>query len=339
MLVTMWLSWLDNKWLIPAVLLVCFSAVQGITVAVMGWLFLTIKPAPSRVLAVPILLFTLAMVLSAIFSISPAVSLPFILEWLAVLNIFYLAYTYNKPNDIVTAIFVATLILSLAAVTEFFIHDHGRLRSLTVNSNIAGILFAVFALITLHKHVPLLFVLGLNALLLTGSRGALLAVVAGLLVQRGRGWVLPAGLLFALGSGVLLLMRPNMFELHFEQYRYVFWGVSWDMLTNYPLFGAGLGTFGQFWVEAYPDRFPYTAAHSLWATIAGEMGLMGIFSAIWLAWSAYKLAPAGDYALENSVLTALFVHSLVDTPEPYILGMSAIFAALRLKEKVHHEEN
>ncbi len=177
---------------------------------------------------------------------------------------------------------------------------------------------------------------GLAALVVTQSRGALLAVLgaAGLLAGLDwivtRRWWLPA--LLALATGLGLLMGPSVAralpppppeERLTLAGRLPIWGATLRMLGRAPLAGVGLGNFQAVMARDEPDVLPRSPggashAHQLLLQVAADLGLVGLaaFTALYAlslraayrAWRCGERLGMGVFG----ALAAAGLHGLVD---------------------------
>ena len=99
-----------------------------------------------------------------------------------------------------------------------------------------------------------------------------------------------------------------------------------DMLSHYPVFGAGLSGFetrlGPFWNATHTDRFIYP--HNILLNFWVATGVLGVVAFAWLLLQAFRTSwagwrsPARDWApLHLGVFLALIgivAHGLVDVP-------------------------
>ena len=204
----------------------------------------------------------------------------------------------------------------------------------------------------------LLLLIFLPLLLLTGSRSGWLGFFVGsLVVGLGHWWhnhqaaittkdvgrlagvVVGAGLLLLL---LLILLRPDTLRLgegFSILYRGEFWGIAWGMWRERPWLGHGPDTFGSFFLFHNLNTPPATifrAAHSWWLSLLGETGLMGLGSAVlcwvllgrwlWAHRPPHHWSPPATALL--ATLAAFTVHATFDTPEPFILLITAIWLGL-----------
>jgi O-antigen ligase len=127
--------------------------------------------------------------------------------------------------------------------------------------------------------VPLLVLV--PSLLLTSSRGAWLAFLAGaavLAVARGgvrRGPIAAVGIA---GAGVLaaILVVTEDLQRFITENRWRYWEVAWADFRDHPWLGSGAGTFGDYWlVHRSTEAFSRTA-HSLYLQSLAELGPVGL---------------------------------------------------------------
>jgi hypothetical protein len=146
-----------------------------------------------------------------------------------------------------------------------------------------------------RRLVPLAVVLAplLLTLVLTGSRGALLAAVAGAAVAGAlaRGSLRAARTVFGAAAAALALALvlpagslADDLEAHVGP-RAWYWHVAWGDAAQAPAVGRGAGTFALSWAEEQPIPQNARDAHSLYLETLAELGLVG------LALLALALAP------------------------------------------------
>ena len=129
------------------------------------------------------------------------------------------------------------------------------------------------------------------AMLLTGSRGALLTLVIvlalGVMLSRRRLLVLPVviGLSFAIWAALPQQYKDRYSSVnHLQddasyQNRIISWEGGWQMFLTNPLTGMGIGNYtfangAKFWPGPGPRH--WLDAHSLYFKILGELGLVGV---------------------------------------------------------------
>jgi O-antigen ligase len=199
-----------------------------------------------------------------------------------------------------------------------------------------------------------------GAVVLSASRGAVLALVAalvlygGALVAQGRFGrpetavaavliLVALGLSFWLGVGPLaeklqaignVESEPSLFS------RVLGYRATIEMIRDFPLLGTGLGTFPQAWKHYYPSGTAavWHEAHNDYLQLFAEAGGAGfvIFVAAFAIFAWRYLLPgilngkeAESYAMHGVVvgIVAVALHSLVDFPLQ-IIGCAVLFVVL-----------
>jgi O-antigen ligase len=115
------------------------------------------------------------------------------------------------------------------------------------------------------------------ALLLTSSRGAWLATLAGagvLVVMRVDGnrgrWIRTA---VVVGAALALLVVST--RVSFGD-RADYWRVATADVADHPVLGSGAGTFDDYWLAHRPSAAYARDAHSLYLETAAELGVLGL---------------------------------------------------------------
>lgn len=112
-----------------------------------------------------------------------------------------------------------------------------------------------------------------SALVLSGSRGAVIALAIGLLalgrLSRGPAFAYP----LVVVAGVALALA-TAFALGSERERY--WPVALAQAKGAPLHGTGAGTFARAWLRERPAPLLARDAHGLYVETLGERGLVGL---------------------------------------------------------------
>lgn len=240
----------------------------------------------------------------------------------------------------------------------------------TAHSNVMGgnivllLLFGPLLLLFDWKQIPpwqkllftVVFALMLAVLLLTQSRGALIALMASLpliiALRWKKGWlifpILVVGLAAALWrwplDEILDWMSANV-KVGGIQGRMEIWSRGLAMVRDFPLTGTGMGTFPDMAEILYPFesfadwRVPHV--HNLILQVAIDVGIPGLvawlailLNIIWISWRLFRkgmrenhrwLAGFGGALLCSQVI--LLVHGIVDDvtwgvrPEPILWGV------------------
>ena len=194
---------------------------------------------------------------------------------------------------------------------------------------------------------------GLLVLLLTQSRGGVVGLLGAALTglwsvrkqigRRQRAVLIGLLLLAVVGGGLVLLQRGFDPSAGSDEVRLECWRVAFVVMRKHPLLGSGPGTFGQQLIR-YRDplrlREEFAHAHSMYFTVAAEMGWLGLLAAGWLA-EAFIAAlrrgasPGAGFTLDRASIAGLAgwgVHGLVDSflDKPAISLLAFLLAALVL---------
>jgi O-antigen ligase len=193
-----------------------------------------------------------------------------------------------------------------------------------------------------HKRIlRIVTILLFVTLILTFSRGGLLALIGGLATFLGiRAIQHPAftsrispkaigGIAVTLAIGVMALFVAITLPYAIgksDEGRLDMWQSAVEMTIDHPITGVGTGLYGR----AYRDyrnplvgRDKLAAAHNLYLNISSELGLLGIIVGGWLAWiilqsslQTWKNAKGHNQHLRVEgmfvALVALAIHSTVD---------------------------
>ena len=130
--------------------------------------------------------------------------------------------------------------------------------------------------------------LSLAAIVLSGSRGGMLALAAvcgaGLLVANRRGLILlavvaAAGAMFV-AAPERILSRWTSESLTTGTGRTLIWGNGLRILLQRPVTGVGIGNFywatGETYTESARETTRYRGAHNTWLQVGAETGLLGL---------------------------------------------------------------
>ncbi len=192
--------------------------------------------------------------------------------------------------------------------------------------------------------VGFLLSLMIGAMLLSGSRGGLLSFAGGMICLMGLAYsrrllrttavlvlslvLLSAGIAMLLGHEILLSRVQTLTVLEQERsfhFRYGVWKDTVDLFLDFPLLGAGLGTFSHIFpqYQTMPSKFLFTHAENDYVQLLAETGLTGgmlifclggmFFGTVLKAWKKRQarwsiiLTASGVSAMLSIVL-----HSVVD---------------------------
>ena|SRR3989338_1671136 len=176
------------------------------------------------------------------------------------------------------------------------------------------------------------------AVVFTRSKGALIALVAGiavffLLIARRK--VLAAGALIVIAAigifvvkgsfnlrGIATVQGGDSVSVRLTQYR-----ETWEMLKDHPFTGAGLRGYqtamAPYHAQKYIEIFMYP--HNIFLTVWSELGLIGLIAFVWviiqfckISFHSTQLTNSQTHKLINyatiAAMSALLVHGFVDVP-------------------------
>ena len=180
-----------------------------------------------------------------------------------------------------------------------------------------------------------------SALVLTESRGTVLALVAGLAVFALTRTRHPAALA---GVGLTLLAVVAAAAVAVDRAlgsRVDYWRVAWREYEANPVLGSGAGTFHRYWEQA---AMPVSVrdAHSLYLETLAELGPVGlglVVVALGLPLVAFALAPRDAAAgIAASAYAAFLVHAGLDwdweMPAVTLAGFACAAAVLVTPRRV-----
>lgn len=192
-----------------------------------------------------------------------------------------------------------------------------RINGLVFNPNPFGMFMAITAILSAgllrnrSSYRPALWVLLVAALLcvwISGSRGAILIFITGLVVlfppaSRTYRLLYLGGA--ALAAAVFLYFGLQATDMHSDSERMIALSFSLEKIRTAPWIGWGIGAY-----ENLPDRVGPNAPHNMWLDLAVSSGLIalagGLLSAVLLIVRLYRQRqPAAQLAL------AIFVAALV----------------------------
>lgn len=305
------------------------------------------KPRPSdRWIAATLALFVGAAALSGISGVLPSVSLPQV-ALLAVVVAFLLA-TYLRRwvgQEVVTGdlalVFTLGSVTSLAGLAAYTlgyapaIADYGRFQGLLTNANYAGMVAAItigvgVTSVPTRKHLILTLAgIGVSsaALVLSGSRGALLAIVVALvavaLSKAQRKSVIPIAFFGSIAAIVTFALRPSIVGDLTEafgrnqQASDITSGraeIYADLINNWtqaPLLGTGYRTTEVISRDG-------AAGHNIYLSVLTETGVVGALIVLALLIAVVAGSPRhGSSAL---VKGAVIVVAVMELTESSILG-------------------
>lgn len=311
------------------------------------------KPAEARRSDRNVVLFLILFAVAALAtnstSLTPSATLPQTLL-LAGMTAF-LIFTYRRrwiSKDVIRGdaamVFLVILAVHLTAVASVllgqswaFDPDYGRFRGLFSNANYAGMMSAIGIAVGLYllrvraRRFPVLasMLVLLVALLMSGSRGSLLAVVVGLLVlmlsRAGRMVVVPLGVLAGIATLFAVLIDPKVFD---GLDKFFFRDATSPDLTSgrlgiyermlllfaqSPFTGTGYRS-----TEALSPGASGLAGHNIYLTVLTETGLFGALFFLCLAIAVFAASRAGKVG--RPLIVVVVTISAAEVTESSIYG-------------------
>lgn len=194
------------------------------------------------------------------------------------------------------AVLAATFVLSAwALIDKLAGHAPSRLEGPIGYTNGLGLVAATGMLLAvgLARRRPALLAtvaVFLPTLYLTYSRGAWLALIAGLLVLGGLALRAHARLLVTGVAAIVLLGGVALLAGHHSAAgagsgrlsslsgngRGDYWRVALDQFRAHPVLGGGAGTWDRWWLARRPNANGALDAHSLYLETLSELGVLGL---------------------------------------------------------------
>lgn len=290
--------------------------------------------------------FSLAVIISLIFSIDKLNSFTELYKYISGLSLFLIVanLAYEDKMRIIRTVILSGFIISLLAIYQFifgfqhildyitkqrisdpFVLDYiSRKRAFLpfVTPNIlAGYLIMAIPLTLVNKKELWLTAPLFTALLLTKSLGALLSLCSALGIYfylqgrfKRRNILLLLGILVI--TGLVFITRSVNQKQHLQPVfstlmRLNYWKEALRIIKTAPLTGIGIGNF----------NLPHSRyAHNSYLQIWAEMGILGIISIFWLTVAIFKTAIKNieiypDKKLAAGLIAAngaFLIHNLID---------------------------
>lgn len=294
----------------------------------------------------PLLLFCLALIISAVFSIDKLNSLKELYKYINGFLLFLIAASlaYKDRIRLIRAIVWAGFIISILAIYQYFFGFRHILEYLAKNPSVssftldyiqrkrvffpfvtpnilAGYLIMIIPLALINKNRAW-FILPLSfALLLTKSLGAFLTLFLGLVIYfhlQGklgkRKTIILFGLLIIIS--LLFMERTTAQKQYFQPVfstlmRLSYWRETLSIIKSKPLTGMGIGNF-----NLTQSRYAHNSYLQIWA----EMGILGIASFLWLIIAIFQSATKNIRSSSNKELiigliaanTVFLIHNFID---------------------------
>lgn len=291
-----------------------------------------------QILKYPLILFSLAIMISTIFSIDKFNSIKEIYKYITglLLLIIIASLTSKEKIKVIYTLILMGLIIGLLAIYQYFfgfqnVMDYIARKGITdyftldyiarrrvylpfaTPNALAGYLILVLplALIIKDKKRWIILLSIFFALLLTKSLGAFLSLFLALAVYFYlQGKLEKRKVIFLLGllviMGLVFMARSTTQKQHTQPIfstvmRINYWKDTLSIIRAYPLTGMGLGNF-----NLMRSRYAHNSYLQIWA----EMGILGIISILWLIIAAIKSKNQISYLLAANL--AFLMHNFVD---------------------------
>lgn len=296
----------------------------------------------------PLMLLCLALIISVVFSQNKPNSLLELYKYISGMLLFLIALslTYKNNIQVIRTIILAGLIISLLAIYQYlfgfkqlsnyitkeqisnpFVLDYVERKRVffpfVTPNTLAGYLALITPLVLIIKDKSRWFIIFAIsfALLLTKSLGAFLSIFLALVIYFYlEGKLEKKRILFLIGLLIitvsLFIIRSATQKQHIQPIfstvmRINYWKDTLSIIKASPLTGLGLGNF-----NLTQSRYAHNSYLQIWA----EMGILGLFSLIWLITKVFRTAflNVRKTAYKNqlvSLITAGFVfiiHNFID---------------------------
>jgi putative inorganic carbon (HCO3(-)) transporter len=301
-----------------------------------------------KILSYPIIVFSLGIILSVIFSSNRVASFNETYKYASGLLMLLIIASlhYEDRICVIKTIVLAGFIISLLAIYQYFfgfqhILDYMSKTKITDSfaldyiqrrraflpfitpNTLAGYLIMIIPLALIHKNttwyiIPLSF-----ALFLTKSLGAFFSIFLALIIYfclHGR--FKKRSVLFLYGiMGIIALVfiarsatqKEHLQPIFSTVMRLSYWKETLGIIKDHPLVGIGAGNF-----NLAQSRFAHNSYLQIWA----EMGILGIISILWFVFailkSGFKINHSNNISSKNQFIclitasAAFLINNLVD---------------------------
>ncbi len=271
-----------------------------------------------------ILAFFGVQVLSMFVSVEPTLTFEHIIEYgKAIVFILLVVQIVNTPERFRGFIWMHIILMAYLAISGVIAYMTGnvivaqgieRIKSLTSaggdpNSLAASMDIALPFVLVLVRRAKTVWLKGVlvvfgcsmaYAVILSGSRGGLLGLLAGLFLLwlTSKQKVLYAAVAVVATFAAVSFMPKQYIERYStianyaeggevdesSRLRLEGWQAGWEMFLDHPIMGVGANTFGWAHAEMYSPNFQRNSlkAHSMYFQIIAELGFVGVVSFVWL---------------------------------------------------------
>jgi len=316
-------------------------------IVISGWIIVKRLPLMlSRSIKYPLILFVLVLFISVLFSGNKIVSIKELYKYISGISLFLISasLSYGDRKRVLSVIVASGFLVSLLAIYQYFFGFQHVLDYLTrqkvsndfildyisrrrafcpfvTPNTLGGYLAVIIPLTLIYKNKIWILIPLSSALLLSKSLGALLSILLALVIYfclRGKlekkeivlfsGLLVLFGLIFVARSGV---QKQDLQPIFSTVMRLRYWRDTLRIIHSFPFTGVGLGNF-----NLIQSRYAHNSYLQIWA----EMGILGLFSLLWLILTILKrsLKNIKNSTLNNQIvaLTAanavFLIHNFVD---------------------------
>ena len=317
-----------------------------LTLLIIWFIFKGVSPSKIVPLKYPLILFSLALIISVVFSINPLNSLAELYKYINGILLLLIGVSLSDGNKIrlIRTIALAGLVISLLAIYQYFfgfqhvlnyiskekITNPFALEYLTQKrvffpfvtpNTLAGYLAMIIPLALICKNRIVCLIPLCSALLSTKSLGASISLLVALSLYgylegkiEKRRIILLIGLIITIGLVFIARVTVTKGHLHplfSTLMRLNYWKNTLKIIQNHPIIGVGLGNF-----NLMQTRYAHNSYLQIWV----EMGILGIISILWLiatvlkpVFKNIKDSPNKNQLIALLAAVAVFlIHNLVD---------------------------
>ncbi len=298
------------------------------------------KPPFSKIHALirPVVLFILALAVSTVFSQNRQNSLLELHKYTGGVILFFIAASFSEKDRSLTirVIIFAGLVISFLAIYQYFFGfrdlldylSNNKLQSIFVSDYLAsrrvfvpfvtpgilgGYLAMLIPLFLIDKNRVWPVIPVLLALFLTRSLGAFLSLFCVLFIYLCAQRKLKKGAVFYLLGlfiliAIIFILRSLTQKEHIQPVfstvmRFSYWRDTLGVIKGHLLTGVGPGNF-----NLKISRYAHNSYLQIWA----EMGILGLFSFLWIVYSAVKPC-FKNQAVDLLAASAVFlIHNFLD---------------------------
>jgi len=337
------------------------------------------KIPPGKIL-LPIVIFTVAAIIGILVSPEKRVALGQLKSWIVLPILFGLVLFDRlqrgdfkaKLNLLYTGLIAAGLLVGLHTIGQKIsgqvaldgrvLGIYGLFPKENASPNFLALYLAPLAVLALGIAMPAAgwkkwfyfsgAIIMIGAIYFSGSRGGILAVLAGLLAiifyllqrkftQSAKLVKIAAAIIVVLALFFLWQVAKPDFSAHSGRVassnntRWEIWQSSWQIIKSHPIFGIGLGNFQNYFIANFQDKPGYQlyiidkaySPHNLYLALYLNLGLLGLAAFLWLLYLFFQSRKEVFLWPAICAMVAILAYGLVDTPY-FKNDLSVLFWAL-----------